>query len=315
MKITSFKKRLTLGLMLIVFFFIAQATLTWVVEERIKQGVVDTVRKNTQATSQLNELAILAQQIRRYEKEYFVYVGDVERRTAYEKEWSVTAGKISASLAKMRANAGGAFGSSDSAQITVWWAAGDFYAAEMRKVFDAVTGQASRVALAERAAAAPVPAPPPEKGKNVAASKVDEAPAPKPVMFSSGEVNEMIKAGKDRFSNDLIKGVATLQAEKTKETLALADVARDGFNTLLVGIAISAALGSVIALALAFTLPGAILKPVEALTAAVEKISVGQTHVRVPELGVLEFHGLAKAVERMRVAQETLVNRMRARSG
>lgn len=147
------------------------------------------------------------------------------------------------------------------------------------------------------------------------AAKKDEATAPKPAMFSSGEVNEMIKPGKDRFSNELIKGVATLQAEKTKATLALADLVRDGFNTLLVGILITVALGTVIALVLALTLPGSILKPVDALTAAVEKISIGQTHVRVPELGILEFHGLSKAVERMRMAQETLVNRMRARSG
>ena len=313
MKITSIKKRLTLGLMLIVFFFIAQASLTWVVEERIKKGVVETVRKNTVATAQLNELAVLAQQIRRYENEYFVYVGDAERRAAYEKEWSAASGKISASLAKMRANTEGAFASSDSAQINIWWLAGDFYAAEMRKVFDSVTSQASRVALAERAAAAPAPVP--EKGKNVATVKTEEAPAPKPAMFSSGEVNEMIKAGKDRFSNELIKGVALLQTAKTNDTLALADVARQGFNTLLIGIVITAALGSVIALVLALTLPGSILKPVDALTAAVEKISVGQTHVQVPQLGVVEFHGLAKAIERMRMAQETLVNRMRARSG
>ena len=54
--------------MLIVFFFIAQMAMTWWAENLIKTNVVETVQKNTMAASQLNKLAVLAQQIWRYEK-------------------------------------------------------------------------------------------------------------------------------------------------------------------------------------------------------------------------------------------------------
>lgn len=311
MKTASIKNRLTSGLMLIVLFFLAQAALSWWVAERVKTDVVQTVRKNTLAAAQLNELAVLAQQIRRYEKEYFVYVSNAERRANYEKEWTETAKKITSALETMKTNKGGVFQSRDITQIGLWWAAGDFYASEMRKVFVSVTEQAGRVALAQKSAEAVAP----ETPKTPAKQAQPELPLePKPAMYSPGEANEMIKAGKDRFSNELIKGVASLQAEKTTATLALADVAQQGFLTMVLGVTATAGIGILIALALVVWLPQSIIKPVSVLTAAVEKISLGQANTPLTNVRVLEFQGLTKAVERMRMAQEMMVNRMRQRS-
>lgn len=304
MKVTSIKQRLVAGLMLIVLFFIVQASLVAWVAEVIKKDVVDTVRKNTLAAAQLTELAVLAQQIRRYEKEYFVYVDSAVRRATYEKEWTVTATKIAETLEKMKSNKGNVFQSRDIDQVRTWWAAADFYSSEMRKVFASVAVQADLVAVDATAVATGLPV-------------VDLALVPKPavkrVMYSPGEVNEMIKAGKDRFSNELIKGVAALQAEKTKTTLALADLANTGFQTMVLGVAGTALVGIVIALVLVLKLPKSILAPVRALTEAVQKISLGQTTTPVTSIGVREFQGLAKALERMRLAQDVMVNRLRSR--
>ena len=87
---SSIKSRVILGLSLIVVFFMVQAALVWSTRDRLRDDVVDVTRRNTLATVALSELAVLAQQVRRYEKEYFVYVGNETRRNGYIKEWTQT---------------------------------------------------------------------------------------------------------------------------------------------------------------------------------------------------------------------------------
>lgn len=304
--------------MLIVLFFIAQIGLTWWVQNTVKETVVEAVRKNTLGASELNELAVLAQQIRRYEKEYFVYVGNVERRANYEKEWTDTSAKITKLLGKLRANEGGILENSEVAQVGVWWGAADFYASEMRKIFGMVNERTERVTLAERAEAAAAPVAP-EKSKGAAAALVAVAnvtsePAGKLAFYTPGQTNELIKEGKDRFSSELVKGVAKLQAEKTAATLALAEASREGFQTLILGVTATALIGIVIALLLVYFIPRSVLQPVTELTATVDAISLGDTTGAGKSTGVKEFEGLEKAVDRMRQAQQALVSRLRARS-
>ncbi len=304
----SIRSRLIAGLGLIIVFFLAQAALIWWGEDTARRDVVDATRKNTIASSQLGDLAVLAQQIRRYEKEYFVYVGNPERREAYTKEWSGTADKIGKQLETMRSNPDKAFNETDVSKIGNWASASEFYASEMRKIFGTVTTQANKIASVATAATptAPVPAAGAAKAVPVAL-----APAEAVAMFSPVEVNGMITAGKDRFSGVLIKGVAEMSSEKTKQTLALAERASDGFKQLLIAVLSTVLVGVVIALVLMWTLPKAVTGPLEQLTASVDNISKGNLETRVDSGGIAEFQGLAKALERMRLGQQALVARMR----
>lgn len=299
----SIRSRLIAGLGLIIVFFLLQAALVWWGQASAKRDVVDATRKNTIASSQLSELAVLAQQIRRYEKEYFVYVGNVERRAAYTKEWSETADKIAKRLQTIRSNTDKAFNETDISKVGNWIGASDFYGAEMRKIFGTVTDQAAKVS------AVPAPAQPVSAAKgNAPAAAPSEAGV---AMLSPVEVNGMITAGKDRFSGVLIKGVAEMSAEKTKQTLALADVASDGFTQLLIAVLVTVAVGVLIALILMFTLPKAVTNPLDNLTASVDNMSKGNLDVKVDSGGIAEFEGLSKALERMRIGQQALVARMR----
>jgi hypothetical protein len=124
----SIRSRLIAGLGLIIVFFLLQAALVWWGQASAKRDVVDVTRKNTIASSQLGELAVLAQQIRRYEKEYFVYVGNAERRAAYTKEWGDTADKIAKRLQTIRSNADQAFDANDMGKVGNWIGASDFTA-------------------------------------------------------------------------------------------------------------------------------------------------------------------------------------------
>ncbi len=284
MKHSSINTRLLLGMAAIIVFLVAQAVFTFLTGRSIESTVVDTAHKNTLAAKQLGELAVLAQQIRRYEKEYFVYVANAEKATNYEREWTATATKITGSLVAMRSNAGAAFSADDLAQIAKWEAAADFYDAEMNKIFEAAKLRAVRVAAA----------------------------TPNTAMYAPSEVNEMIKAGKDRLSNDLIKGVAAMSAEKSKATLALAGVATQGFNKLIYGVLASVVLGIAIALLLVVSLPGSVSRPIKELTDIVHAMSKGKTDVAIKHGGAKEFEGLAGALERMRVAQGLMIERLRS---
>jgi HAMP domain-containing protein len=303
----SIRSRLIAGLGLIIVFFLVQMALVWWGQDTARRDVVDATRKNTIASSQLSELAVMAQQVRRYEKEYFVYVGNKERRENYIKEWGGTADKIAKQLQSMRSNKDSAFSAEDLGKIGNWESASDFYGSEMRKIFSAVTDQSAKV---DAANAPPAVVTAPAAKGIVKVAEAASAPAPV-VMLSPVEANSMITAGKDRFSGVLIKGVSDMTGEKTKQTLALAEVASDGFNKLLYAVMATVAVGVLIALILMFTLPSAVTSPLEKLTTSVDNISKGNLDAKVEAGGILEFDGLAKALERMRLGQQALVARMR----
>jgi HAMP domain-containing protein len=294
-----------LGLSLIVVFFIAQAALVWATKDRLHEEVVEVTRRNTLATVALSELAVLAQQIRRYEKEYFVYVGNETRRAAYVKEWTQTHDKISALISTTIQNKGGAFSESDISKVAGWRAASDFYGEQMKTIFGTVDSRATQVAQNAAAATAAN-----AKPATSTASAVTAA-VPAVAMFGPTDVNDMIKDGKDRFSAGLIKGVTELQTEKSRETLSLSDVASKGFDRLIYGVLITAALGIVIALALIVLLPGTITGPVARLAAAVDAMSRGQLDTPLEAGNFSEFVTLEKSLERMRLAQQAMVSRLR----
>lgn len=301
---SSIKFRVVLGLSLIVGFFILQATLVWSTKDQLQHDVVDVTRRNTIATVALSELSVLAQQIRRYEKEYFVYVGNESRRSAYAKEWTQTHNKISSLIANILDNKSGAYSLTDLKKAADWRSASDFYGQQMQNIFATVESRASQLVQTSSVA---------EQRQQVTA-RSDNASAQHSsatVMFGSADVNEMIKDGKDRFSAGLIKGVAELQAEKSRETLSLADIAAQGFDRLLYGVLISVALGVVVALLLIFLLPQAVTSPVERLASVVDAMSRGQLDSPLTGGRIREFELLEKALERMRLAQQAMVARLR----
>ncbi len=303
---TSIKSRLVNGMMLIVLFFLVQAGLVWYATSNAKSTVVESTRRNTVATSELGALAVLAQQIRRYEKEYFVYVGNKEKRDAYEHEWRDALRNMEAIMTKMKTGSNGAFSAKDIEQVVAWEAAATFYAAEMDKVFVAVDARAKAVATQKESAVAPKPA------TKAAAASVAAEPASL-VEYRSTEVNDMIKAGKDRFSADLIKGVSAMDKSKTAETLALAKVAETMFDQVLLGVLVTVAVGVIVALTLSVSLPKAVIKTLAGLSKAAEKMSMGDLKQPYDAGGVIEFNTLAQALNRMRLGQQALLERLQRR--
>lgn len=302
----SIRSMLLAGLAAIAALFLVQAAILSWGQRTIERDVVAMAQKNTIAASQLSELAVIAQQVRRYEKEYFVYVSNQERRENYIKEWTGAADKMAKLVQTMRANTDGAFTTDDMGKIATWASAADFYSSEMTKIFGAVNARQGQISAAAPAPSASVTA--------AVKPAVAAAPAPNPSMYSAVEVNGLITAGKDRLSSVLIKGVSEMSAAKTKATLALPEVTKAGFDKLWAGVMATVLLGFVIAGFLALKMPAAIAGPIAKLSAAVERMSKGELDKPIDVAAPREFGVLTTAVERMRVAQNLLVQRMRARN-
>lgn len=303
----SLKKRIIITLSILIAFFLIQALVTRHYVEQTKETLTQSTTKQTIVADKLGDLAVRAQQIRRYEKEYFVYVGNAEKRAGYEKDWTDTYNKIAASLVSMKSNANEVFAAADVQQIDKWTAASKFYESEMKNVFAAVQNRSSLVAEKQKAAAEAAALAAVKKGKKTPTPDTEAVPQ----MFSPTEANDMIKAGKDRFSNDLIKGVETMTKAKVVSSLTLAEQANESFQNLLFAILTTVGAGVLVALAMISYLPKAISQPIDALSADVDRISLGEVDTPVSAQSVAEFKKLETAIERLRTAQQMLLQRIR----
>jgi HAMP domain-containing protein len=301
----SIRAQLIGGLSLIILFFIAQAAFVWWDQESTRKDVVDATRKNTIASSQLGELAVLAQQVRRYEKEYFVYVSNEEKRNGYVKEWTGASDKLNQILGTMRGNQAGAFTSADQALIEQWMQAASFYGTQMRLIFDAVNVRKEKMDLQANELAAINTA---VAAKAKAKTATPAAPAVEVItMLTPIQANDMIQLGKTRFSDVLIKGVSEMTKAKTKATLSLSEIAGTGFDKLLYVVLATVVAGILIALGLMLKLPRTVSQPLAKLTTSVDNISRGNLEGEVKSGGIQEFEGLATALERLRLSQKSLV--------
>lgn len=306
-KTTSINRKLTVGLIAIIVFFVLQAAGVLTMGRYTEREVVEVARRNTVAQVDLADLSTMAQQIRRYEKEYFIYVNNADKRAQYQKEWTGTMDKIAALLGRMRANSSNALSPDDVVRVGQWSAAGEFYASEMAKVFAEVNARASKIQ--EEAATAQAAE---QQAANSKGSKTKEAaPAVESTrMLLPEEANDLIKAGKDRFSADLIKGAAETFAQKSQATLALTTVTNEGFSKMIYGVMATVLIGIGIGVYLLLSLPKSVTGPIRKLTDMVDALSRGESAQPVASIKVQEFKHLSAAVERMRIAQELMLQRL-----
>lgn len=299
----SIRIRLIASMAALIAFFVLQAiAVTWFTNAQSVQTSA-LIRSNTQSNAQLTELATLAQQIRRYEKEYFVYVQNEEKRNGYIKEFDGAAGRISKLLDAILANTGGAYSKAEISEVNRWRDAHTFYASEMTRIFNDIR----RIQADVAAAPAPVPA---AAGKPTPAAQVAQAPK----LPTPAEANDLIKAGKDRFGAELIAGVANMGKAKTEATLGLAVGTTEGYQQLLSVVVTTVILGIAIAAFLILTLPAAITRPIRALAEVADTVARGDMDKPFAATNVPEFEPLVKSLERMRVALSVLTRRAKAKA-
>jgi methyl-accepting chemotaxis protein len=101
---------------------------------------------------------------------------------------------------------------------------------------------------------------------------------------------------------------------KAAETLALAGVAENMFDKVLAGVMVSVVIGVIVALLLSLSLPQVVRKSIDGLASAAEEMSMGNLQKEYDSGGVTEFSRLAEALNRMRLGQLALVERLQKRS-
>ncbi len=303
---TSIRRRLQAGFLVAIGFFALQTAIFYGSGSAIETDITATVQKNTQVSAKLSGLASDVQRIRGYEKEYFIYVADIEKRNGYVADWTNAGLSAEATMQSLQQNSDSYLTTTEVAQVNEWQQAFEFYKSEMQKIFARVNSQNSADAIAYNQK---LPAQTP-------AAKPNKAAAPTPQLsrvelLSPSEVNAMIGPGKDRLNAVFVKGVAEMGQARLKDTLGLTGSIHHGFSQMAAIFLTVSLMGIALATFLLLTMPTLISTPIARLSNSVDLLSKGAIEQEIEVGDVIEFQPLAKGLERLRMAQSLLVERHR----
>lgn len=276
----SIRTRLMYAFAAMMVLMLIQLAVTFWFNYRAETESAQRIAASLRANTLLGTVQLYGQQLRRYEKEYFIYVGDAAGRGKYAKEWNDTFAKLQAELGNAEKNAEKVFVPLEIAEVRSWRLHATFYGDAMKDIFRKV-----------------------EEGTAMPGGK----PTP-------AEVNALIRDGKDRFGVALT-GMAGMSAAKTAQATEAALSIRTGFTVTYVALLVTAVIGGLLAVRLVRTLPRTIIGPIDELTRATDRMTKGDLQHQVRTQGVLEFAGLVDAIERMRVAQQMMLQRLQQRRG
>lgn len=261
------------------------------------------ITKNFVAADELAEVATIAQQLRRYEKEYFIYVNDPDGRAKYRKEWTNAYDKLKDNLGKMAADKEGLFSAKDTVAFSNWINALEFYALEFKSIMDKADAGSiipaatviEDISVSSKKSATPPP---------VAAPNIAQA---------TRIANDMIAPGKDRFK-EVLDGAQALRKEKAAESAQSVIEISTIFNYATIATFGVFFLGLIVAIYLIYSLPRSVISTIQKFVEIADKISKGDLKQTIQSEGVVEFESLSKALERLRVAQSGLIDRLRAKA-
>ncbi len=266
------RNRISIGYVMLLLLMIVQGTVTVYLLNDMRNDVVGAVRNDFYAGLEFNRILVKAQQIRRYEKELFIYVDDTERRQHYYEEWFVAINDLRYAVRRVIADPEGVFTDDQRQAATGWLEALEFYA----DGFQDIALAADRGGISDPVAA-----------------------------------NGMIRDYKNRF-RDLLDGAEAAgdgtyrDAEEAVGTIPTELL----FLIALVGAIVAAA--TLIAVIFMVTMPKFITRPIEDLTRSATRMSMGDLSQKVSAgKAAVEFHELAETLERMRLSQRLLMDRQR----
>ncbi|WP_125931971.1 hypothetical protein [Thiosocius teredinicola] len=131
--------------LLAIFFLMGAVILAYALavsslSNRQVQLVDETLLKNSQAHALANSLMIQLQKTRRYEKEYFIYVGHTAKKAKYIGEWTESMNKVDVMIKAMIDDADGLFDDNDAIEFIEWQKAIAFYRSEFEKIIERYAG-------------------------------------------------------------------------------------------------------------------------------------------------------------------------------
>jgi len=249
------------------------------------------INRNFVASNEISELLASAQQLRRQEKDYLIYAGDVEGRNSVLQDWNATHARLLAQLQAMLSNSRGVYSSVDNGEFARWKGVLDEYHQQFSRVIE---GFSYDVSMLDQGA-----------GDNTAVT----------VTYDKAiRANEELRRTVDRFNSELIDGAARMARSRTEESAEAYRRIRGNFEVVDYVNAALAIAGLVLAAALLMTIPGSITRPLQSLIESADKMSLGDLGKKFDAGGVRDFEKLAASLERMRVTMEAMIVRLKARS-
>lgn len=255
---------LFIALMILVLFVVRQ-------HYSIKEAeLVHEIILDHKISSQLAGLSSASQKIRRFEKEFFIYVNNPEKRNKYAGQFNETNEEINQFLE------------------------------QLISIYTTYKYDTSSIALAEWAAALKYYA----DGFNTLVERVQNGE-----IINVIDANSAIQDYKNRFrlvlagTDKAIKQQYLLATEK-------ADLIKQyQSNSSTIFIVIST-LSFLIAIFMSFFVPASIVKPLKQLTDIANRISKGQVKAMTDVKGSVEIENLSKSIQRLQLATLGLLKRL-----
>lgn len=221
---------------------------------------LELINRAVNSGTELSALAVDAHKIRRYEKEYFIYIQDTKSRTKYLEEFDTTAQRITETITRMINNRAGLYSLSEVERFRQWNQAADFYFAEFHSI-------------------------------NMAVSRGQ--------MTDSLLANAAIKTGKDRFALVLNEVSKEVEHRKTQVADGRTQIMRDAqmaaFSMILI-----AFFGIAFCIWHFQQIYGVITAPLERIVDAVEELAAGRVPGKLQRESASEFSRIVVALEAVR---------------
>jgi methyl-accepting chemotaxis protein len=267
----TLRNKLAISFLAIGVLFAVQVFITIQSNNKLSDLVEEAVDKNQMAVVELDSLTTELQKIRRYEKEYFIYIGDAIKKSHYEYEWSTALKTINDMLDKMQSNKTQLFSDADQKSFDRWQLAVSFYAKEFAKI---VNHYSDIKKFGEKAAQA--------------------------TAMHSVQANSMIKTGKNKLS-EVMKEVSSMSRARAEKSHLIIEDIEETFSMvkwLSIGFTLLAML---IAVVLVVKVPGGLLNGIRSITENAERLAQNDFSQKTRATGVSELDVLARQLERIRI--------------
>lgn len=266
----SIHSKLASGFALIIIFLLIQGGITFFYASKSNKLVNQAIDSSFQQSQFVSQLSIDGQKLRRYEKEYFIYVNVDHKREKYFKEWSEARDSIHNRLTTSINDTSGRWSLYDRNEMEVWKQSLIAYSDGFNAVNQMVLGDELRDPIS---------------------------------------ANAEIRDAKNEFRTYL-SGTDKLGQEKLNEAKKYAEEIDADFSMLYMIISATSAAGIVLLITLLQLIPRSISKPVKELTEAATLMSKGDLNQEINPSKIKEFKSLSETLERMRMSQKTLIDRM-----
>lgn len=257
---------LLLTILLVMQFFVSHHFS--VKEDQLVRQIIE----EHNISHQLSGLVQAAQKIRRYEKEYFIYVQNPQKRDEYYRDFQITRQEIDATLVGLKIAHARSKHAGQQGRVAEWAAATEYYAEGFEQVHQKVLNGD---------------------------------------IVNTFQANAAIKDAKNRFRVVLSGSHEAINEQLARARAEAEQIFDYGEQSSLI-FTIVTDVSILIGLFISFRVPKTITRPMTELATIAEGISRGRINKPVKMSGSREIVELAESIERLRVAAQGLLTRLKA---